>query len=75
VLLKRVIRAGVKTKVLMRSKLIEQNMLFVLEHDGASRLAVFRAGRVLESGEKPLGDWRISLTGPNLDSVWENMIV
>jgi hypothetical protein len=50
-------------------------MLFVLEHDGAARLAVFRAGKVFESGEKPLDDWRVSLAGLNLDSVWENIVV
>jgi hypothetical protein len=57
------------------SKLIKQNMLFVLEHDGAARLAAFRAGKVFESAEKPLDDWRLSLAGLNLDSVWENVIV
>jgi hypothetical protein len=64
-----------KKNLVMLSKLIEQNMLFVLEHDGAARLAVFRAGKALESGEKPLDEWRISLAGLNLDSVWENIIV
>jgi hypothetical protein len=57
------------------SKLIKQNLLFVLEHDGAARLAVFRAGKAFESGEKPLDDWNISLAGLNLDRVWENIIV
>jgi hypothetical protein len=64
-----------KKNLALLSKLIEQNMLFVLEHDGMVRLAVFRAGKVLESSENPLNDWRISLTGLNLNSVWENIIV
>ena len=64
-----------KKNLILLSKLIEQNMLFVLEHDGSARLAVFRAGKVLESSEKPLRDWHISLTGLNLDSAWENIIV
>jgi hypothetical protein len=64
-----------KKNLALLSKLIEQNMLFVLEHDGLARLAVFRAGKVIESGEKPLNEWRISLTGLNLTSVWENIIV
>jgi hypothetical protein len=64
-----------KKNLALLSKLIGQNMLFVLEHDGMARLAVFRAGKVLESGEKPLNDWKVSLTGLNLDSVWENIIV
>jgi hypothetical protein len=59
----------------MLSKLIKQNMLFVLEHDGSARLAVFRAGKVLESDARPLDDWKISLDGLSLDSVWENIIV
>jgi hypothetical protein len=68
--------AGCEKKSLsLLSRLIGQNMLFVLEHGGMARLAVFRAGKVLESGEKPLDDWRISLTGLNLDSVWENIII
>jgi hypothetical protein len=61
--------------IALLSKLIGQNMLFVLEHDDMVRLAVFRAGKVLESDEKPLNDWHISLTGLNLTGVWENIIV
>jgi hypothetical protein len=64
-----------KKNLALLSKLIEQNMLFVLENNGMARLAVFRAGKVLESGEKPLNDWNISLTGLNLNSVWENIII
>jgi hypothetical protein len=68
--------AGCEKKNLsLLSKLIPQNMLLVLKHDGKARLAVFRAGKVLESGDRPLDEWRISLTGLNLDNVWENIIV
>jgi hypothetical protein len=56
------------------SKLIPQNMLFVLEYDDSARLAVFRAGRVIQSEWKPLKEWKIKLTGLNLDTVWENII-
>ncbi|MDR1827035.1 MAG: DUF4391 domain-containing protein [Methylobacteriaceae bacterium] len=56
------------------SRLTGQNMLFVLEHHGMVRLAAFRAGKVLESADKPLTEWRLSLTGLNLDTVWENII-
>jgi hypothetical protein len=59
--------------LIMLSKLIDQNMLFVLEHGGMARLAVFRA-KILESDEKPLEEWRVSLLGLNLDNVWENII-
>jgi hypothetical protein len=61
--------------LVLLAKLSKQNMLFALEHDGVARLAVFRAGKVIESGKRPLDDWNISLTGLNLDKVWENIIV
>jgi hypothetical protein len=64
-----------KKNLSLLSKLIPQNMLFILEYGGTARLAVFRAGKVFESGEKPLDEWRVPLTGLNLDSVWENIIV
>lgn len=64
-----------KKNLALISRLIPQNMLFVLEHDGLARLAVFRAGKVLETEEKPLDAWRFSLTGLNLDRAWENIIV
>jgi hypothetical protein len=64
-----------KKNLALLSRLVAQNMLFVLEHNGMARLAVFRAGKVLESGDKPLNEWHLSLSGLNLDSVWENIIV
>jgi hypothetical protein len=64
-----------KKNLAMLSKLIDQNMLFVLEYDGKARLAVCRAGRVIQSDWKPLDEWTLNLTGLNLDSVWENIIV
>ena len=56
------------------SKLIPQNILFVLEYNITACLAVYRAGRVIESEWKPLNEWKIKLTGLNLDTVWENVI-
>jgi hypothetical protein len=61
--------------LVLLSKLIKQNMLFVLEHGGKARLAAFRAGKVLESRDKPIDRWKLSLEGLNLDSVWENILV
>jgi hypothetical protein len=58
----------------MLSKLIPQNMLFVLEYDGKVRLAVYRAARLIQSEWKPLDEWKIKLTGLNLDVVWDNII-
>jgi len=56
-------------------KLIPQNMLFVLEHEGQARLATYRAGLVVQSAWKPLEEWVINLAGLDLDRVWENIIV
>jgi uncharacterized protein YggE len=64
-----------RRNIALLSKLIDQNMLFVLEYDGKARLAAYRAGRVIQSGWKPLDEWVINLVGLNLDSVWDNIIV
>jgi hypothetical protein len=56
------------------SKLINQRMLFVLQSGDASRLAVFRAGKVLMSESRPLADWTLNLSGLDLGAVWENAI-
>jgi hypothetical protein len=63
-----------KKNLALLSKLIDQNMLFVLEYDGKARLAAYRADRVVQSDWKPLDEWTLNLTGLNLDSVWENII-
>ena len=63
-----------RRNLLLLVKLIDQNMLFVLEHEGMARLAVCRAGKVVQSDWKLLDEWDIRLTGLNLDAVWENLI-
>lgn len=56
------------------SRLIEQNMLFVLQYGENAKLAVFR-GKLISS------DWRkedaltVRLDGLDLDAVWRNIIV
>jgi hypothetical protein len=64
-----------RRNLLLLAKLIDQNMLFVLEHDGVARLTVCRAGKIIQSDWKPLDEWDIKLTGLNLEAVWENVIV
>jgi hypothetical protein len=64
-----------KKNLLLLAKLIDQNMLFILEHEGIARLAVCRAGKVIQSDWKPLDGWDIRLKGLSLDVVWENLIV
>ena len=63
-----------KKNLLLLAKLIDQKMLFVLEHEGMARLAVCRAGKVIQSDSKQLDGWDIRLTGLNLEAVWENII-
>ena len=63
-----------KKNIALLSKLIEQNMLFVLQHEQGARLAVYRAGKVFVSERKPLDEWIIPLTGLDLGAVWDNII-
>ncbi len=63
-----------KKNIVLLSKLIDQNMLFILEHEGKARLAVFHT-KLLQSDWIPLQELTITLTGPNLDKVWENIII
>jgi hypothetical protein len=63
-----------KKNIALLSKLIDQRMLFVLQSGDAARLAVYRADKVLMSGSKPLADWKLNLSGLDLEAVWENAI-
>lgn len=56
------------------SKLIPQNILFVLEYGGESKLAVYYT-RVMQTEWKPTKEHKIELQGLNLDRVWENIVV
>ena len=55
------------------SKLIPQNILFVLEYENKSRLAIYHT-KVMQTEWKPTENQRIELQGLNLDTVWENII-
>jgi hypothetical protein len=55
------------------SKLIPQNILFVLEYENESRLAIYHT-KVMQTEWKPTENQRIELQGLNLDTVWENII-
>lgn len=55
------------------SKLIPQNILFVLEYENESRLAIYHT-KVMQTEWKPTKNQRIELQGLNLDTVWENII-
>lgn len=55
------------------SKLIDQNMLLVLDFNGERKLAIHHT-KLIQSDWKPSDDCLVSLTGLNLDTVWENLI-
>lgn len=54
-------------------KLINQNMLLVLDCDGERKLAIHHT-KLIHSDWKLTDDCSVSLTGFNLDTVWENLI-
>lgn len=56
------------------SKLIDQNMLFILDSDDKSQLAVYH-GRVITSAWKPGDRLAVSLQGQDLDTIWHNIIM
>lgn len=55
------------------SKLIPQNILFVLEYNGESKLAVYRT-KIIQNEWEPTDKQKIELQGLNLDKVWENIV-
>lgn len=56
------------------SKLIPQNILFVLEYGSESKLAIYHT-KIMQTDWKPTEEQRIELKGLNLDKVWENVVV
>lgn len=55
------------------SKLIPQNILFILEYGNESKLAIYHS-KLMQTDWKPIEEQRIELQGLNLDKVWENII-
>lgn len=56
------------------SKLIQQNMLLVLECDGEAKLATYHM-KLMQTDWKRKDNLFIELKGLNMDAVWENIIV
>lgn len=56
------------------SKLIPQNILFVLEFEGQSKLAIYRT-KLMQTDWKPTENCTLELRGLTLDKVWENIVV
>ena len=59
--------------IAMLSKLIPQNILFALQYEEHTQLAIYHT-KLIRSDWKPTDETSISLTGLNLDTVWENII-
>ena len=55
------------------SKLIDQNMLLILEHEGQQKLAIYHT-KLIQTDWVPADACTIELKGLDLDSVWENFI-
>lgn len=60
--------------IVLLSKLIPQNMLFILDCDGTAQMAVYRA-KLLVSEWMPIENLAVRLVGLDLDALWENIIV
>ena len=59
--------------IAMLSKLIPQNILFALQYEEKTQLAIYHT-KLIRSDWKPTDETTISLTGLNFDTVWENAI-
>ena len=55
------------------SKLIDQNILFLLDFEGKQKLAVHH-GKLMQGEWTDPDSLTVSLKGLNLDSVWENIV-
>lgn len=56
------------------SKLIPQNILFVLEYENESRLAIYHT-KVMQTEWMQTEEQKVELKGLNLDNVWENIVI
>lgn len=59
--------------IAMLSKLIPQNILFALQYEDETQLAVYHT-KLIKSAWKCTTETNIRLSGFNLDTVWENII-
>lgn len=56
------------------SKLIPQNILFVLEYEEKSKLAIYHIN-LLQTDWKLTDQYHVELRGLSLDKIWENLIL
>lgn len=57
------------------SKLIPQNILFILSCDDEEKLAIYRASHLLQSEWSESGSHTVQLKGLDFDAVWDNLII
>ena len=60
--------------IVLLSKLIDQNMLIVLEYENKARLAIYHT-KLMTSEWKPTHEYNLTLSGLDLDAVWQNIVV
>lgn len=60
--------------IVLLSKLIDQNMLLVLEYENKAKLAIYHT-KLMTSEWKPIEEYNLTLSGLNLDAVWQNIVV
>ena len=58
----------------VKSFFVLQNILFVLEYENESRLAIYHT-KVMQTAWKPTEEQKVELKGLNLDTVWENIVI
>ena len=56
------------------SKMIKQNILFVLEYESESKLAIYHT-KLMQTVWKNTDEQKLELQGLNLDKVWENIVI
>lgn len=60
--------------IITLSKLIPQKILFVLEYENESKLAIFHT-KLMQTDWKLTEQYSIELRGLSLDTVWENIVI
>ena len=60
--------------IAMISKLIPQNILFILEFENEIQLAIYHT-KLIHTEWLPKDDTKITLKGLDLDAIWENIIL
>lgn len=59
--------------IALLSKLIPQNILYILEYEGKSQLAIYYT-KLIHSGWKATSEQTVKLDGLDLDTVWKNIV-